>query len=350
MERKKRVIIVGIIIAVIFMIGAGVYYVTNVQNSSQSDGELNLLQDEFYSEYGEAVSVVARRYLDSTDATVMANAVMSVDIENQEDQDYPAMGSYLATITYDQEQVSFYIHVVDTIPPVFDETENQIITAGSAMSEDDFIALFNATDLTEVSMTVNMTDFDEQINGDYTIVATAYDSSNNEASYSINVTVTGNTTNQDDAHDESDNDSSSSDSSSDQNSSSTTDYTANMSAPEISYDAIALINDERAKLGLDSLEYSSTLGDLAIIRANEIQTVYNNDMASVYRNSGEYGYFAEMLSKHSKTAQYTASEVVTDWLASESEYKKLMDVDLKATGIAVAYMNNRWVALVSYDH
>ncbi len=109
----------------------------------------------------------------------------------------------------------------------------------------------------------------------------------------------------------------------------------------LSQNAVDLINQKRTEAGLNTLSYSSYLGEIALERAKQIVNDFShNKFYSQYQSTdyklGEciaYGYGSSL-------------NAVNGWMASSSHRNTLMDPE--NTTIAVAYCGEYWVAIVRY--
>ena len=100
--------------------------------------------------------------------------------------------------------------------------------------------------------------------------------------------------------------------------------------------ALKLVNQERKKVGLSSLKWSSELEDSAKIRASEASISWSHtrpDGSQWYTvSSATYG---ENLAKNYETAQ----DAIKAWMASESHKDNILDPDYKTLGIALVKIN-----------
>lgn len=109
----------------------------------------------------------------------------------------------------------------------------------------------------------------------------------------------------------------------------------------LSQNAVDLINQKRQEAGLNTLSYSSYLGEIVLERAKQIENDFShNKFYSQYQSNdyklGEciaYGYGSSL-------------NAVNGWMASSSHRNTLMDPDNST--IAVAYCGEYWVAIVRY--
>lgn len=113
------------------------------------------------------------------------------------------------------------------------------------------------------------------------------------------------------------------------------------STAKISMEAFNLINAERVKLGLNALEYDSSLAEIAKKRALEIQTDFSHN--GMYKYSK---YLGECLAQ--LNSSNNAKTCVTGWMNSTA-HKNILMRNYRTT-IAVAYLNNKWVAVVGGDN
>lgn len=117
----------------------------------------------------------------------------------------------------------------------------------------------------------------------------------------------------------------------------------------ISQEALSLVNEERAKLGLSILTYNSSLATAAKLRAAEQSLLFSHtrpDGSSAVTAYGSGGAFGECLAK----GQTSAYAVVSSWKTSSAHWDALMDASYTQAAIAY-YVDSSgtmyWCALVT---
>ena len=118
---------------------------------------------------------------------------------------------------------------------------------------------------------------------------------------------------------------------------------ATQSSPKTSREAFNLINAERAKLGLPAAIWDSECERIALIRAKQIQTNFSHNQFVTDFQNGNHK-LGEVLTMQ-QGGSYPAHQAVKEWMNSAAHRNILMTEN--RTKLAVAYMNNRWVAVNS---
>lgn len=108
-------------------------------------------------------------------------------LANEEGKDYPAIGEYEITVQYDQQKFTKKVKVQDTIPPAFNDVDTVSIALGD--HDFDFNTQIQASDLSPVNISYDVSSLDSDQTGEYIVKATARDSSGNETAKDIQVTV-----------------------------------------------------------------------------------------------------------------------------------------------------------------
>lgn len=147
------IVLVVIVLAIIYVCGFS------------KDDVLVLKKEQITYEYGEKVSLTAKKYLDVShlDNDVLKNIKVTSNLKNEvvtttdesgnekeEKKDYPKVGDYKITLAYEDEKVEVKITVQDTTAPELDVPESIEIVQGTDLNTYDFQSLMVATDLAEL--------------------------------------------------------------------------------------------------------------------------------------------------------------------------------------------------------
>ena len=89
-----------------------------------------------------------------------------------------------------------------------------------------------------------------------------------------------------------------------------------------------LTNEKRKAEGHEPLKYDYKLSERAMLRAAELSVVGST---SHYRPNGNYGFGAENMAIN----QYSAEEVISDWMESKPHHDQMMKDSHKAIGVGV---------------
>lgn len=100
---------------------------------------------------------------------------------------------------------------------------------------------------------------------------------------------------------------------------------------------LSIVNAERAKYGLSSLTYDSTLGRAADIRAREIKSYFSHTRPngqSCFTVLDEVGYSYRTAGENIAYGQRSAEEVMTAWMNSEGHRANILgDYDYIGIGV-----------------
>lgn len=133
-----------------------------------------------------------------------------------------------------------------------------------------------------------------------------------------------------------------------QSQSGTTDTTDNTAAGKAQFasEVVKLVNQERTKVGLKSLNGDSALNNMALVKAKDMNdNAYFSHTSPTYGSPFEmmksfgisYGYAGENIAK----GQKTPADVVTAWMNSEGHRANILSANY--TLIGVGYYNGHWV-------
>lgn len=163
-----------------------------------NDPSIELKKDNFVIEFGEEYSLNADEYI-KADKEILKDTVIKVENENSREcpddaecDDYRIIdvyqvGKYDATATYKDEELKFTIEIKDTTPPEFEDFVDKIEI--ELNSTDDLNIKFEATDLSEVTIVVDMEKVDTTKTGEYKTTVTAKDTYKNETVKDITIVV-----------------------------------------------------------------------------------------------------------------------------------------------------------------
>lgn len=300
---------------------------------------MTLKTDSVTVEYGSSISVKAEDYL-KNEKDFLDKVEVAVNAENEKDKEYPSKGEYELLLKHDDNIEKVKVIVKDTIAPKLEIKDKYTIEYNSKLDQKEL----KATDLSKTTVTLDDSKVNYKKAGTYKATVIAKDDSNNETKKEIEIVVKEEKKKEQATTEKKNNSSNPQNSNKKPNSSNTskpnsnnTTGTTTQSTSKISMEAVNLINAERKKLGLNTLTYSSDLGNIALKRAKEITIDFSHDGLDKYDPNysiGEciaYGYTS-------------SSGVVKGWMNSKGHKNTLMRE--KRQSIAVAYYGDRWVALV----
>lgn len=190
-----------IIIILAFILIVGVVYYYNKQDDSTV---LTLLDDIIEVEYGNAISLDAKDYVDTkqVDEEIISSIQVTTDAinetqtttnENGEDiiseYDYPPVGEYTITLSYKKEQAFITVNVVDTTAPTFDNVEGTYtLEKGSSID----LSNISTTDLSDVTISINDENVDYDNVGSYKATIIATDLYENKIEVEITIEIVSN--------------------------------------------------------------------------------------------------------------------------------------------------------------
>lgn len=147
--------------------------------------QMKLKNKELTVEYGEIISSDLKTYLENSDE-YMKNSTMTGIPENEEGKEYPAVGQYSLKISHRNTNQEVTVKVEDTKAPTFtDGTTKVTVDNGEKINK----KKFTATDLSDVTITVEDSQIDYTKSGNYKVKVTATDKYQNKAQKEIDLTV-----------------------------------------------------------------------------------------------------------------------------------------------------------------
>ncbi len=185
---KKKIIGIGSIV-VLLIIGC-VFYFTREEKITIS------LKDkkDIVVEYGNKVEYSFNNLIQIKDIEkkqlkeVKKETKITSNLKNEDQKEYPAIGTYMITIKYQDQKLKKKIIVKDTTVPTFNETNEVSFEEGT--ENYDYNKAISATDLTTVDVQYDTSSLDTKTPGDYKIKAIATDTSGNKTEKEITVHIT----------------------------------------------------------------------------------------------------------------------------------------------------------------
>lgn len=186
---KNKKVIVGIAVGFMIVIIAIIAIVIVNQP------KLVLKAEEKNVEFGNKISLNAWDYVDKdkVDKEIVDKTKVTTNARNVENKDYPCLGEYTVTLTYQDETEKVKVKVQDTTKPSFDKFEKQIeITrdckpAGEELNK--LLEKFTAKDLQEVVISLDDNKVDYTKEGIYNATVKAIDASKNEATQETTIKI-----------------------------------------------------------------------------------------------------------------------------------------------------------------
>lgn len=184
---KKKVVLVIICLIVVFLVG--LLFIIHKKSNT-----IILKKEEFIYELGEEISADVSDYIKDADSikNITKYKIVTDDfkIVNKKlviNNDKTTVGDYNINIVYKNVSKKVIIKIVDTTSPEFTSFEENIKIEQTS-EEVDLIKYFEATDATEVKITIDG-EYDLTQEGDYDINVIATDSNGNKTSKKAIITV-----------------------------------------------------------------------------------------------------------------------------------------------------------------
>ncbi|MEY8302703.1 hypothetical protein AAK921_17285, partial [Thomasclavelia ramosa] len=196
LDTRNKKIIAGIsVFAVILASTLGIYALTkdNLPDFVLSDSKAIKL------EYGAKYSVNGMKLLntegmDDEDKKILKNGLsVKSNFKYEDGKDYPAIGEYKITMTFNDNTLVKKVKVADTKAPELNTEFRDIdIVKGTDLATYDFtgLNLFNATDLSPVEVGYDSSAVNSSTVGTYILKVTAKDTSSNETTKELTVNIT----------------------------------------------------------------------------------------------------------------------------------------------------------------
>ena len=321
---KKKVVLVIICLIVVFLVG--LLFIIHKKSNT-----IILKKEEFIYELGEEISADVSDYIKDADSikNITKYKIVTDDfkIVNKKlviNNDKTTVGDYNINIVYKNVSKKVIIKIVDTTSPEFTSFEENIKIEQTS-EEVDLIKYFEATDATEVKITID---------GEYDINVIATDSNGNKTSKKAIITVYKKEVAKETPVIKQDNNVSNNKSSND----TTTPKSETPSAryrKDVSDSYIVQINAYRKANGLNELPVTAEAQAEADKRAKELSTYYSHDGAG-------YG-FGEIIGNGSIGVDF-----ITAWKNSPSHNATMLRDHTVAMAASVYEYNNYWYAIVSF--
>lgn len=199
LNKKQKIIIsiVAVILIIALAIGGWYLYERNANKWEIRISEITIQYGESYTPQ-LYILVDTNKYSNIT----ADNTTINTDFQNEDNKDYPSVGSYNIFITHIAEYKLFGVvlfssennktvkfNVVDTVAPVFNEDVPTEIEVYKDCSIENIEETFKATDLSDVEITVDNENVDYSTVGEYTTNVYATDGSGNVTAKEVKIIV-----------------------------------------------------------------------------------------------------------------------------------------------------------------
>ena len=179
-EKSKKNIMIGIIVVIMIVAGVSLYLIS-------STPKLELKQETFKVEYGETVSDKAATYI-SDDFKAVEDVKLNLEIKNEKDKEYPAVGEYKGTVSYKDTVLEFKVIIEDTTAPVFKNFKDVIKIEKNAENVE-YDEYFKAEDLSGAAIEIDVTKVKLSKEGKYEVEVIAMDKYDNKTTKAVTIEV-----------------------------------------------------------------------------------------------------------------------------------------------------------------
>lgn len=147
-------------------------------------------------EYGDKLNIDKNEILASDNQSIIDSIVVDTSkIVNEDQKDYPKIGKYTISFTYNYFYMNrtdeMNVDIVDTTKPEFKKTTDEI-EVNLNDEKFDFNSYFSVYDLSKVSIEYDKTKIDFSKEGSYDMVVSCHDESGNSNSFKSKVVISDN--------------------------------------------------------------------------------------------------------------------------------------------------------------
>lgn len=163
---KKKVIIISVI--VIFIIVVCIFASYGYQD--YRDSQISLIQDNVVIEYGKSYEPTINELIDMNKFNFIDTNKVTIksEIKNEDEKDYPAVGSYIVYLYYKDIELIQNVDIKDTTIPELTVSEKIELPYGTDLQNYDFKEYINVNDLSETKeYTIDFSNVNNQIAGEY---------------------------------------------------------------------------------------------------------------------------------------------------------------------------------------
>lgn len=193
-KSKKIVAVIGVCILILVS-------VLSIHILTKYDSPNFILNDNkiIKLEYGEKYSVDAMKLLningmDEEEKKELAKGLsVESNFKYEEAKDYPAIGKYKITMTFNDEKLIKRVNVVDTTAPELNTKYKSVdIVKGTDLNKYDFsgLNLFSVNDLSPIEIEYDSSAINSNVVGTYLLKTIAKDSSGNETKKELVINIT----------------------------------------------------------------------------------------------------------------------------------------------------------------
>lgn len=192
---KKKIIAGCSVLAVVLASTLGIYAFTRNTLPEFILKDSKVIKIEYGDKYSvDGMKLLKTEGMDKKEKEILKNGIkVKSDFKYEDSKDYPAIGDYKITMTFNDEMLIKKVKVVDTTAPELNTEYSSVdIVKGTDLTIYDFagLNLFNVTDISSVETVYDSNAIDSNTIGTYMLKVTAKDSSGNEATKEMTVNIT----------------------------------------------------------------------------------------------------------------------------------------------------------------
>ncbi len=176
--KKNYIIMLVLLVIVIIAISVIIYF-------NNKDVEIELIDDNINIEYGDKYNIEIEKLIDFNEYKSIDRNKLEIEsnLINEENKEYPAVGSYEIIIKYNNQSLKQIIEVVDKTAPIIEVQNIVEIQKGIDLQTFNFDEFIKVTDLSATNKyTINFEKIDALNIGEYSTVITVSDIFNNVTS------------------------------------------------------------------------------------------------------------------------------------------------------------------------
>ena len=167
-SKKIRIcVVVGIVIVIVICLLLFVKKKSNIE----------YIKDTIHVEYGDKIPENINDYIGDTTNKIREDLIISAKVDLLGNADVPEIGEYKVAIKYKSQVKNVFVEVSDTVKPVFEGNFSEIETYKGVEVDIDKIKV---SDLSDVSVSIDMKNVDINKAGEYKTKIIAIDGSGNE--------------------------------------------------------------------------------------------------------------------------------------------------------------------------
>lgn len=159
-----------------------------VSNNKANNESVELIHDTYTFEYGEQINLTPEEVLNTSKTKITEGATIQLNIPNEDNKDFAAVGSYPASINFKtgskNRNLEFEVAIKDSTPPTIEGDDDIRVKSSDALQDK-----IRAIDLSKTEIKFDDSSINYSVPGTYSLIVTARDEYANESQKEIKVTV-----------------------------------------------------------------------------------------------------------------------------------------------------------------